>query len=90
MIDTPPDVARLYHEMLMARSGAERLRMGCDLFMAARRLALAGLQAQSPDDLPARLFLRFYGRDFSPHQRAAIVERIRARSDERSRSSSPR
>ncbi len=88
MIDTPPDVARLYHEMLMARSGAERLRMGCDLFMAARCLALAGLQAQSPDDLPARLFLRFYGRDFSPHQRAAIVERIRARSDERGPSSS--
>jgi hypothetical protein len=78
MTDTPPNVARLYHEMLMARSGAERLRMGCDLFMAARRLALAGLQAESPDDLSARLFLRFYSRDFSPQQRSAIVERIRA------------
>ncbi len=88
MIDTPPDVARLYHEMLMTRSGAERLRMGCDLFMAARHLVLAGLQAESPGDLPARLFLRFYGRDFSSHQRAAIVEEIRARRDERSRSSS--
>ena len=90
MIDTPPAVARLYHRMLMARSGAERLRMGCDLFMAARRLALAGLQAGSPGDLSARLFLRFYARDFSPHQRAAIVERIRARSNERSRSSTAR
>jgi hypothetical protein len=90
MIDTPPDVARLYHEMLMARSGAERLRMGCDLFMAARRLALAGLRAESPGDLPARLFLRFYGRDFDSHQRAAIVDRIRARGDERSRCSTAR
>ena len=90
MIDTPPDVARRYHQMLMARSGAERLRMGCDLFMAARRLALAGLQAESPGDLPARLFQRFYGRDFSPLERAAIAERIRARSNERSRSSTAR
>ena len=90
MIDTPPAVARLYQQMLMARSGAERLRMGCDLFMAARRLVLAGLKAGSPDDLPARLFLRFYARDFSPHQRAAIVERIRAGIDERRRSSAAR
>ncbi len=80
MNDTSPDSARLYREMLMSRSGAERLRMGGDLFMAARFLALAGLRAESPDDLPARLFLRFYGRDFSSEQRAAIVERIRVHS----------
>jgi hypothetical protein len=89
MMDTRPDVARLYHEMLMARSGAERLRMGCDLFMAARSLALAGLRAESPGDLPARLFLRFYGRDFGPDQRAAIVGRIRAASGLRDSLSAP-
>ena len=90
MSDTPPDVARRYREMLMARSGAERLRMGWDLFMAARHLALEGLRAEGADDLPARLFLRFYGRDFSPEQRAAIVERIRARIGRHDHSSSAR
>ncbi|HEU4402353.1 MAG TPA: hypothetical protein VFT43_09625 [Candidatus Polarisedimenticolia bacterium] len=90
MSDTPPDVLKRYHEMLMARSGAARLRMGCDLFMAARRLALAGLKAESPHDLPARLFLRFYGREFSPGHQAAIVARIRGWAGRRSFSSSAR
>jgi hypothetical protein len=90
MSDTPPDIVHRYREMLMARSGAERLRMGCDLFMAAQRLVLVGLRAESADDLPARLFLRFYGRDFPPEQRAAIVERIRGLIGRRSFSSSPR
>jgi hypothetical protein len=80
MIDTTPEAARRYHDLLMDRSGAERLRMGFDLFDAARELALAGLRSSDPGDLPARLFQRFYGREFSPEQGAAIVARIRVRS----------
>lgn len=62
MIDTPPDVAAMMRARLMARSGAERFRMGVEMFEAARRMVLASL----PPDLTEterkhRLFDRLYG-----------------------------
>jgi len=79
MTDTPDAVRRLYHELLMRRSGAERLRMGCDMFDAARALARSSLgDASGADrsrDLKTRLLLRTYRGDFD----AATLERITAR-----------
>jgi hypothetical protein len=65
--------------MLMARSGAERLRMGLDMFDSARRLVLAGLRAEGDGDLRARLFLRTYGREFGDDERRRILRRLRDR-----------
>jgi hypothetical protein len=63
--------------MLMRRSGAERLRMGCAMFDVARRLMRAGLgDPDGMDDSPemrARLFVRTYGTDFDPDARDRIV-----------------
>ena len=62
--DTPPEVnARLFREM-MARTGEERLVIGCRMAAAARQLVWSGI----PRDLPAgerrALFLqRFHGPD---------------------------
>ncbi len=62
MNDTPPEVERLVREMMMARSGEERLLMGSAMFDAARDMVIASL----PENLPAlefkrRLFERLYG-----------------------------
>ena len=62
MNDTPPEVERLVREMLMARSGEERLLMGSAMFDAARDMVIASL----PENLPSaefkrRLFERLYG-----------------------------
>lgn len=62
MNDTPPEIEEKVHEMMMARSGAERFIMGALMFDAARQIVLASL----PKDLPAeelrrRLFERIYG-----------------------------
>ena len=78
MSDTPPDVEARYRELLLARSPGERLRMGADMFTTARELCLAALRAQGETDLRVGLFLRFYGAEFPPEQRDAIVERLRA------------
>jgi len=43
MNDTPPEIEKKIHEMMMARSGAERLIMGSSMFDAARRIVLASL-----------------------------------------------
>jgi len=77
--DTTPEAARRYRQLLMDRPNAERLRMGCDMFEAAKALALAGLREQGGDCPQENLFLRLYGADFSPEDRERIVAQIRAR-----------
>jgi hypothetical protein len=63
MRDTPPDVDERYRAMPMARTGEERLIMGCAMRDAARALVEAALRAQSPNATDATmrkgLFLRF-------------------------------
>jgi hypothetical protein len=47
---------------LMALSGAERFRMGVEMFEAARRMVLASLPADLPEtERKRRLFERIYG-----------------------------
>ncbi len=78
MTDTPPEVDRLYREMLMSRSAAKRFRMGLDLFALAGQMMLAGLRAEGGErDLRARAFLRLYGDEFSAAEQQEIVKRIR-------------
>lgn len=81
MNDTSPEMERRFEEMLMARSGEERLMMAFSMYETARRLVLASLREQDPEATPAALrrgiFLRFYGDDFSE----AETERILAALD---------
>ena len=78
--DTSPEVERLHHELLMARSPGERLRMGLGWSAMLRSLALASIRAQHPEATPAevrqRLFLRYYGDEFAEPQRSAVLRRI--------------
>jgi len=63
MNDTPPEIAELVRQKLMARSGSERFVMGTRMFDAARAVALASLPAKLPPaELKRRLFERIYGR----------------------------
>jgi hypothetical protein len=43
MTDTPPEIDEMVHARLMALSGAERFRMGAQMFEAARRMVQASL-----------------------------------------------
>ena len=62
MTDTSPEVAERVRERLMALSGAERFRMGVEMFDAARRMVLASLPADLTDaERKRRLFERLYG-----------------------------
>ena len=54
MNDTTPEIEEKVREMMMARSGAERLVMGSRMFDAARATIIASL----PKDLPAGEFKR--------------------------------
>ena len=62
MTDTSPEVAELVRSRLMALSGAERFRMGVEMFDAARRMVLASLPASlNESERKRRLFERLYG-----------------------------
>jgi len=80
MNDTSPNAERTYRAMLLGRSGAERLKMGCSMFATARTLVVAGLRSNAPRASPATvrqaLFLTFYGRDFTETDRAKIIARL--------------
>ena len=62
MNDTTPEIEKKVHEMMMARSGAERLIMGSAMFDLARKIVLASLPKDlSEEELKRRLFERIYG-----------------------------
>ncbi len=62
MTDTTPEVAEMVRARLMALTGAERFRMGVEMFDAARRMVLASLPADLTEtERKRRLFERLYG-----------------------------
>ena len=62
MTDTPPEIAELVRQKLMARSGSERFVMGVQMFEAARTVVLASLPTTlAPEELRRQLFQRLYG-----------------------------
>ncbi|MBI3768392.1 MAG: hypothetical protein HY271_07830 [Deltaproteobacteria bacterium] len=81
MTDTSNEVTQLYRDLLMRRSGAERLEMGCRMFDTARAFVRASLGDPSGTDrsreMTARLFLRTYGADFDPMIRDRIAAWLR-------------
>jgi hypothetical protein len=77
MSDTTQEAAARYEAMLMALTPQERLRKGCEMFSAARVLAIAGIRAEQGDlderELRKKLFLRLYDSDFTDEEKARIL-----------------
>ncbi len=75
--DTPPEIAAMVRERLMARSGAERFEMDSRMFNAARRMDLASFPKDiTPERRSELLFERLHGK--SPGVRIGRVIRNRA------------
>jgi len=78
--DTTPEMAELYHRLLMELPPARRLAMACDMFTAAKAFARAGILKDGPlpeSEVRCRLFLRFYGNDFSEEDKVHILVSLR-------------
>jgi len=77
MNDTPSEIERKYLEMLMERSGEERLKMGCSMHATAQALVRASVLEKEPlasaATLRRALFLRFYGHEFDAETRENIL-----------------
>ena len=80
MKDTRLEIEQKYRELLLARSGEERLRIGCSMHATAQALVRASVLARdplaSPPELRSALFLRFYGQEFGVADRERIMARL--------------
>ena len=80
MRDTSAAMEARYRDMLMRRSGSERLKMGCSMHATARALARASIQARDPSASPAALrralFLHFYRGDFDANDQRKILTHL--------------
>jgi len=76
MNDTTPEMEKLHRELLMQRSGEERVRMACSMFETAKAIALASFRNVSESEKRVRLFLRFYGNDVDEKMKARIVAEL--------------
>lgn len=81
MNDTSPEMEKRYHTMLMERSGKERLKMGCSMYDAAREIVRSSILNENPGltegELKEKIFLRFYGLDFSETQKRKIIASLK-------------
>lgn len=80
MNDTNPAIDERFRAMLMARSGEERLIMGCTMRDSARMIVEASLRMNDPQatvqTIRKGLFLRFYGHEFDADTCAKILAAI--------------
>lgn len=80
-LDTPPEVEAQFNRMIMELSPEERMLRCFRMFDQAKALARAGLEAEAnPQNLSmrARIFLRFYGTEYSEEEQAQIIRAIDA------------
>lgn len=80
MNDTTPEIEALFNQMIMKKSGQERMMMGFSMFDMARMQVEAGIRANNPNstiqEIRREIFLRVYGQDFSPDEQDKILKQI--------------
>ena len=73
MNDTHPDVAIRFRELMMSKTGEQRLLMGCSMYDTAKQIVRSAIYNSRPGitetEMKKEIFLRFYGPEFSQAER---------------------
>ncbi len=73
MNDTHPDVAIRLRELMMRKSGEQRLLIGCSMYDTAKQIVRSAIYNNRPGitevEMKKEIFLRFYGQEFSQAER---------------------
>ena len=81
MNDTSANMLLYYQKMIMSRSGRERMQMGFSMFDTAKQIAKSAILEHEPEistkDMNKKIFLRFYGQEYSKEQKEKILEALR-------------
>jgi len=80
MFDTHPDVAIRYRDLMMSKSGQQRLLMGCSMYDTAKKIVRSAIYNSRPEitdkDMKKEIFLRFYGQEFSRADREKFLSAL--------------
>lgn len=80
--DTSPEAMAVWHRLLMARSGEQRLAMATGMFQTAKQLVFARLRARGIHDgveLKMAALAQLYGDELTESQRAGVRARLVSR-----------
>ncbi len=80
MNDTNPDVAIRFRDLMMSKTGQQRLLMGCSMYDAAKQIVINSICNRQPGITEAKIkreiFLRFYGPEFSRADREKFLSAL--------------
>ena len=78
MLDTHPDIAVRFRNMMMHKSGEQRLRMGCSMYDTAKQIVRSAIYEAHSEitetQMRREIFLRFYGHEFSRDEREKLFQ----------------
>ena len=82
MFDTHPEIAVRYRDLMMSKTGQERLVMGCSMYDTAKQIVLSAVRNRRPGitdaEIKREIFLRFYGQEFSEADREKLLSALGA------------
>ncbi len=80
MFDTHPEIAVRFRELMMRKSGEQRLLMGCSMYDTAKQIVLNSICNRQPGitegEIKREIFLRFYGPEFSQAERERMLSAL--------------
>ena len=80
MFDTHPDIAVRFRDLMMSKTGQQRLLMGCSMYDTAKQIVLSAIYNSQPgitdEEMKKEIFLRFYGREFSRADREKFLSSL--------------
>ena len=80
MFDTHPDVAIRFRDLMMSKTGQERLLMGCSMYDTAKQIVRSAIYNSRPGitdvEMKKEIFLRFYGKEFSRADREKFLSEL--------------
>jgi len=83
MNDTTPEIAVLYRNLIMNKSGEERLLVGCSMYGTAKEIVCSAIYNNQPgitdEEMKKEIFLRFYGKEFSRADREKLFSALTAK-----------
>ena len=80
MFDTHPDVAIRFRDLMMSKTGQQRLLMGCSMYDTAKKIVRSAIYNSRPeiteDEMKKEIFLRFYRQEFSRADREKFLSAL--------------
>lgn len=77
MDDTNKKVRDIYQTMMMKKTGFDRLMISFSMFDFSKKIAMASILDSMPNlaknELKQKIFLKFYGSDYSIQEKDKIV-----------------